>query len=148
MKQNTPTTGNVGAAEVAECFANRRHLTVEPVDESAAIASLDESFAAPNSGRETRTLPRDVLGVDDVHAGRRDREMIDVAAAAWHATVVEDDRAALRGPALERPRDRLLADRPAEERSLVSGRASDSEQQPADVRMSAADARFAVVPSA
>src|SRR5664280_1931754 len=74
--------------------------------------------------------------------------MIDVCAAGRHATIVEDDRVALCGSALERSRNRLLAQAALEVGLLVLGRASHAQQQPADVRMSAANARFAAVPPA
>jgi hypothetical protein len=59
-----------------------------------------------------------VLGVDDVDAGRRDDEVVDVAATAGHAAVVQHDDA-VGGPAPQRLGDRDLSVLAAPEGELM-----------------------------
>jgi len=61
------------------------------------------------------------LGVDHVHAGGRDRDVIDVPATERHPSVVEDDGGPLGPPLLERLADGDLAQLPGSERPLVLG---------------------------
>jgi len=70
--------------------------------------------------------------------------VIDVAAPMRHLAVVQDYRAPLCGPALERSGHQLLADLSAAERGLVLGCSAHGEQHAADQRVAAANARFAV----
>ncbi|HEV7529121.1 MAG TPA: hypothetical protein VGO29_09510 [Solirubrobacteraceae bacterium] len=107
---------DVGVAEAVERLANRHHLTVEPVGELTAIAALDEELRGAEQRSRDADLAADVLRVDHVDTGRRDRKVVDVPAAVRHATIVQEDRIALGGAALERPCDRSLADGSTQER--------------------------------
>jgi hypothetical protein len=92
-------------------------------------------------------LPGVRLGVNHKHAGRRDRDVIDVPASPRHAPVVKDDRRAFSRPPVERFADCDLTEFARPEQDLVLWRVLKPEQESADVVVRATDARLATGPA-
>jgi len=108
--------------------ADGRDLPIETVDQLRVIPTGDRQL------RSSEQTPLDPdgsgvsFGVDDVHAGWRDCDVIDVPAAERHPSVVEDDGRALGCPLVEGLADSDLAELPSSERPLVLGRVGQPEQ--------------------
>ena len=106
-----------------------------PVDEAGRTRGR-RSGGRPNS-RVDLDLALPVFGVDDPHAGRRDRDVVDVAAAARHPAIVQRDDSVGVGASRER-----VGDGPFRERALLKRRfmlrgATESEDQAPDTRVGA-----------
>lgn len=93
-----------------ECATHHGYLPLEPIDEVRAIASINQELRRSEPCRDELDLPLPVLGVDHVDATRSDHDVIDVALAFGHTTVVQHDRRTLGQPPFERRCDRPLAE--------------------------------------
>ena len=89
-------------------------------------------------------LARPVLGVDDEDSGRRDGEVIDVAAAPRHAAIVKQDRRPALDPLLQGFSDGRLACGAPTESGLVLRLPAHGEQGIADDRVRCARPRLAL----
>ena len=79
---------------VTDDGADEVDLLEDAVDELGAIATTDEQLLRAGTEKTALDLERRTtavaLGVDDVDAGRRDGDVVDVRAGAGDAAVVED----------------------------------------------------------
>jgi len=127
--------------------SNGSDLAVEPVDELRPIAAIDHQLClAKQRGRDGNPALV-VLGVDDVNAGRRDDEVVNVAATAGHAAVVQQDDA-FGGPAPQRLGDRDLSMLAAPESELMLRFALQGQEQAPNVRMCRSRALLTITASA
>jgi hypothetical protein len=124
---------------------HRFHLSVETGDELVATAPLDRQSRRAEQRLRDAHVAADRLGVDHEHAGGRDREVVDVAVAQRHATVVEQLRRAFGSPTFERPGNGRLAQPALTKSRLMLRLATDGEDQAADQRMLASRAKLPVV---
>ncbi len=119
-------------------------LAVEAVDELGAISPGDEELRLAEQRRTDGDLAGGVLGVDDVDAGGRDRDVVDVRAAAEDPAVVEKDGGALAGAALERFGDYFFPLAAAVPGALVLRLVAEGEDDAAEARVLGPDPRLAV----
>jgi hypothetical protein len=78
-------------AVAIQCVSDRGDLALQAIDELGAVAAADEQLGRSKPRRLDLDLARPVFGVDYVDAGRRDGNVIDVAAPARHPPAVQRD---------------------------------------------------------